>query len=88
MSAGMQRGSENSSPREKPVHEIRLGRVKAVIWANDTEAGTRHNVTLRRIYKRDNQSQWEQSDSYGRDDLPLAIEVLHQAWLWIYAQHG
>jgi hypothetical protein len=88
--ARMQRGSEVSQPepKAKPVHEIRIGRIKAVIWANDTEAGTRHNVTLRRIYKRDSGSQWEQSDSFGRDDLPLVIEVTHAAWLWIFEQHA
>jgi hypothetical protein len=33
-----------------PVHEIRLGVVRAAIWANETEAGIRHNVTLERLY--------------------------------------
>ena len=55
--------------------EIRIGRIKAVIFANETEAGTRHNVVLRRIYKRDQSAQWEQIDSLGRDDLPLGMEV-------------
>jgi hypothetical protein len=88
--AGMQRGSEVSPPaaKNKPVHEIRIGRVKVVIWANDTEAGMKHNVTVQRIFKRDGSSQWEQSDSFGRDDLPLLQEVIHQAWLWIYANHA
>jgi hypothetical protein len=48
------------------------------------QPGTRHNVTFKRIFKRDTNSQWEESDSFGRDDLPLAIEVSRQAWLWIY----
>ncbi len=26
---------------DKPVHEIRLGKVKAAIWRNETESGTR-----------------------------------------------
>ena len=72
------------SPKSKPM-EIRIGRIKAVVFANETEAGTRHNVVLRRIYKRDQSAQWEQTDSLGRDDLPLGMEVLRQAWLWIYA---
>jgi hypothetical protein len=74
----------SGSGAARPVHEVRIGRVKAVIWANQTESGTRHNVTLRRIFKRDNNAQWEQSDSFGRDDLPLVMEVARQAWLWIY----
>src|SRR5262245_54805786 len=62
-------------PKEKPVHEVRVGKVKAVVWLNHTESGPRHNVTLRRLFKRDDKSQWEQSDSFGRDDLPLVMEV-------------
>jgi hypothetical protein len=61
--------------------------VKAVIWANQTDSGVRHNVTLRRIFKRDQSSGWETSDNFGRDDLPLVIEVTRAAWLWVYA-HG
>jgi hypothetical protein len=70
--------------KDKPVHEVRIGRVKAVIWANQTESGLRHNVTLRRIFKRDQSSQWEQSDAFGRDDLWLVAEVARLAALWIY----
>ncbi len=33
----------------KPVQEIRLGRVKAAIWENQTENGPRHNITVSRI---------------------------------------
>jgi hypothetical protein len=88
--AGTPRGGDVSAPepRAKPVHEIRLGRMKAVLWANVSEAGTRHDVTLRRIFERDDNSPWEQSDSFGRDDLPLVIEVTRQAWLWILSEHA
>jgi hypothetical protein len=79
--------SERSPAKEKPVHEIRIGRIKAVIWANQTENGARHNVTLRRLFKRDARSQWEQSDSFGRDDLLLAAEVCRAAALWVF-EHG
>jgi len=30
----------------RPVHEIRLGRVRAAIWENETKNGPRHNVTF------------------------------------------
>jgi hypothetical protein len=80
-------GAQAPAGKQKPAHEVRVGRVKAVIWKNETEQGTRHNVTLRRIFKRDDSAQWEQSDSFGRDDLPLVMEVTRQAWLWIF-EHG
>ena len=36
---------------QKPVDEIRIGRVKATIWRNGTDEQPRHNVTFSRIYK-------------------------------------
>src|SRR5258708_4998130 len=83
-----QGGNGSTAPaKDKPIHEVRIGKVKAVIWGNQTENGIRHNVTLRRIFKRDSNTQWETSDSFGRDDLPLVMEVTRQAWLWIF-DHG
>ena len=35
----------------KPVKEVRIGAIKAVIWLNETQNGERHNVQLQRIYK-------------------------------------
>jgi hypothetical protein len=67
---------------KRPVHEIRLGRIKAAIWENDTKDGTRHNVSLSRIYK--DGSQWKDSTSFGRDDLPLVIKVADLAHTWVY----
>ena len=72
--------------KQKPAHEIRLGRVKATIWANETENGTRHNVTVSRLYK--DGDEWKQTASFGRDDLPLVAKVADLAHLWIYEQAG
>ena len=70
--------------KQKPAHEIRLGRVKATIWAHETDNGTRHNVTVSRIYK--DGDDWKQTASFGRDDLPLVAKVVDLAHLWIYEQ--
>lgn len=71
--------------KERPLHEVRLGRIKAVIWGNETENGNvRHNVQVRRIYK--DGDDWKQSDSFGRDDLPLVAKVLDLAHTWIFGQ--
>ena len=57
--------------KNRPVHEIRMGRVRAAVWQNESEAGVRHNVTFTRLYK--DGEQWKDSTSFGRDDLlPLA----------------
>ena len=67
---------------KRPVHEIRLGRIKAAIWENATREGTRHNVSLTRIYKDGNT--WKDSNSFGRDDLPLLAKVADLAHSWVY----
>jgi hypothetical protein len=84
---GVQRGTSPPPAKDKPVHEIRVGRIKAVIWLNHTDNGVRHNVTLRRLFKREASAQWEQSDAFGRDDLLLVAEVCRLATLWIF-EHG
>ena len=70
---------------KKPVHEVRLGRIKAAIWENDTENGSRHNVTISRLYK-DESDNWRDSGSFGREDLPLVAKVADMAHTWIFMQ--
>jgi hypothetical protein len=66
----------------KPIHELRLGRIKASIWENQTENGSRHNVTFARLYKAD--GDWQSTSSFGRDDLLLLRKVADVAHSWIY----
>lgn len=70
--------------KQKPVHEIRLGAVKAAIWENETQNGTRHNVTVSRLYKDKDSGEWKYSDSFGRDDLPLLAKVADLCHTWIF----
>jgi hypothetical protein len=69
--------------KAKPVHEIRLGRIRAAIWLNDTENGPRYNVQITRLYK-DKNDKWKDSPSFGREDLPLVEKVADSAMVWIY----
>lgn len=71
-----------TKPKTRPAHEVRLGRIKAAIWENDTQNGMRHNVTVSRLYK--DGEQWKDSNSFGRDDLPLVAKVVDQAHTWIF----
>jgi hypothetical protein len=68
--------------KAKPIHEIRLGAVKAAIWENETTNGKRHNVTVSRIYK--DGDEWKHTESFGRDDLPLLAKVADFAHTWIF----
>jgi len=79
------RGGEQREEKatNKPVHEVRLGRIRAAIWLNDTENGPRYNVQISRLYK-DQQDKWKDSTSFGREDLPLVAKVADLAMVWIY----
>ncbi|REJ92344.1 MAG: hypothetical protein DWQ34_13225 [Planctomycetota bacterium] len=76
--------AKSSVKKSGPVHEIRLGRIRAAIWENDTQNGTRHNVTVTRLYK--DGDDWKDSSSFGRDDLPLVTKVLDRCHSWIFDQ--
>ncbi len=67
----------------QPVHTIRLGLIKASVWKNETPSGAvRHNVTIVRLYKDDDE--WKQTTTFGREDLPLVVKVADQAHTWIF----
>ncbi len=71
-----------ASSKNRPVHEIRLGRVKSAIWRNETEQGPRYSVVISRIFKTDDG--WDSSSSFGRDELPLVAKVADMAHTWIF----
>ena len=71
--------------RNRPVHVVRLKNIRAAVWANETEMGTRYNVTVSRLYKGEDQ-QWGTSESFGRDDLLLLAKVVDLAHSWISEQ--
>lgn len=68
----------------QPVQTYRYGKIKAAIWANETEHGTMYKVTFLRLYK--DGDQWKNATSFGRDDLPLIAKLAHKAHSWIYEQ--
>ena len=67
---------------QKPVAEIRIGRVKATVWRNGTEDHPRHNVTFSRLYK--DGDQWKSTQSFGRNDLLVLAKVADQAHTRIF----
>jgi hypothetical protein len=69
--------------KHKPVHEIRLGRIRAAIWANhSTSRETWFNVTVSRLYK--DGDRWQDTATFGRDDLPIVAKVVDMAYAWIW----
>jgi hypothetical protein len=67
--------------KNRPVHEVRLGAIRASIWENNVGETTRYNVTVSRIYK--DGEQWKSTESFGRDDLLVLAKVADRAHSWI-----
>jgi hypothetical protein len=69
--------------KQKPAHEIRLGRIRCTLWANfHDEKGTWYSMTFARSYK--DGDEWRNATSFGRDDLLTVAEAARMAWHWIY----
>lgn len=70
-------------PKNKPIHEIRLGRIRAAIWQNHSENGDAwFNVTVSRSYRDGEET--KDTTSFGRDDLPIVAKVADMAYAWIW----
>ncbi len=77
-----------NKPKEKPVHNVKVGLIEAAIWKNETERGPRYNVTFRRNYvvETNGQRTWRSTDSFGRDDLLTVAKLADLAHTWIAEQ--
>lgn len=70
----------------QPVHEIRLGSIRASIWVNQSKTGKPwFSVTTSRAYK-DGNGAWNDSRSFRNYDLPTLGSVLESAQQWIREQ--
>ena len=66
-----------------PVKTFRLGRIKAAVWENEADQKKFFNVTFARTYM-DDAKNYHDTDSYGRDDLPLLAKLADQAHTFIF----
>jgi hypothetical protein len=80
------RNQKGVQMKQKPVHEIRNGCIKASIWLNAGKDGKsdHHSITISRSYKLG--EEWRQTTSFFPADLPKLAEVLAQAGHWFSAQ--
>ena len=75
------------SSGNRPVHEIKLGRIRASIWINESDRqDVWFNVSISRVF-RDGQD-WKTATSFGRDDLPLVAKAAEMAYAWIWNMKG
>jgi hypothetical protein len=68
-----------------PVRTLRLGRIKAAIWENESDNQKFYSVSFARGYM-DEAKNWHDSDSFGRDDLLLVAKLADQAHTFIFEQ--
>ena len=76
---------KNSTAGTKPVQTFRLGRIKAAVWENEADQKKFYNVTFARTYM-DDARNFHDTDSFGRDDLPLVTKLADQAHTFIFEQ--
>jgi hypothetical protein len=68
-----------------PVKTFRLGRIKAAVWENEADQKKYFNVTFAQTYV-DEAKNYHDTDSFGRDDLPLVAKLADQAHTFIFEQ--
>ncbi len=73
-----------SMNRQRPVHEIQLGSVRAAIWEDRFFDGPRYRVSLSRV-PRDGEAS-SRFDRFEADDLAVVAEIVDLAHLWICEQ--
>ena len=66
-----------------PLKKFRAGQVSCALWENDAEVNGRTvtmlKATVERRYK-DKNDTWKSSNSFSRNEIPLAIYCLQQAF--------
>ena len=70
--------------KQKPIHEIKLGAVRASIWKNASEKKQPfYSVSIGRLYKAG--KEWKTSASFGEKDFPLLKVIVEQVEAWLEA---
>ena len=70
----------------RPVHEIRMGAVKASIWKNEAKnGGSFYSASFHTLY-RDQEGSWRRSSSFGREDLLLLAKVANEVHSYMLLQ--
>lgn len=75
--------NKNTAGKAKPIEVFRLGRIKCAVWENETDSKKFYNVTFARTYV-DDAKNYHDTDSFGRDDLPLVAKLADRAHTFIF----
>ena len=76
--------------QNKPAKVFRFRGISASVFENTTHADNQplrfFKVSLQRAFKQD--GVFKHNSSFGRDDIPVAMHVLNQAWQFILEQEA
>ena len=67
----------------KPVAKFRAGQVSAAIWENEITVNGKKMAMLKATVERrfkDKDGQWKSSNSFSRNEIPLAIYCLQKSF--------
>ena len=67
----------------KPVAKFRAGQVTCAVWENQVTVGNQQQTILKASVSRryrDKSGIWKSSQSFSRNEIPLAIYVLQKAF--------
>jgi hypothetical protein len=70
--------------KNKPIHEIPLGLIRAAIWKHEHQGVVHYDTTFSRLYQEGDT--WKRTESFKRDDLLPLAKVADLAHSWIHAQ--
>ena len=70
--------------KNRPVHQVRIGRIKAAVFENGDDAPRK--VQFQALYK-DGEDKWQGSQSFTREDLPLLIKVADRVHSYLYEKN-
>ena len=69
--------------QQLPVAKFKAGQVSSAVWRNEIQVSgktvTVLKATVQRRYK-DKEGNWQSSGSFSRNEIPLAIHCLQQAF--------
>jgi hypothetical protein len=67
----------------RPVAKFRAGQVSAALWENEITVNGRKATMLKATVERrfkDKDGQWKSSNSFSRNEIPLAIYCLQKSF--------
>jgi hypothetical protein len=79
------KAQNGDTKKQRPVHEIRYGALRATIWQHESDKGPWFNATFSRSYL-DDDGLWQTANAYGRRDLLEVAKLASEAHSWIHRE--